>query len=251
MIVITLGSERIVDPNDDDLGRDRIGYSPTMSPLALYDASHGAWHLGERAHREHFALMTFDGVGVLAVEINHIAPVATTSGGHEGSRRSVIHGQVLSAGHPIYDAYIGKPAPIPPQRNPIGYYDAPEEQTPCLCGCGEKTPAGKDYIPGHEQTALHDRVRQIGTVHDFIVWFDRTHGNWPEINVIYEPVRLDGTPSGEPPRQRHRLGGCKHFFLDSSGKPLNTPRNATTEEMASLRPCKDCMTASAKAALTR
>lgn len=246
MIVITLGPERRIDPSEDELGRDRIGYSPTMSPLALYDASHGAWHLGERAHKERFALMTFDNKGVLAVEIDRIEPIT----GREGSRRSVIHGKVLTSGHPIHDTYVGKPSPIPPQRNPIGYYDAPEEQTPCRCGCGEKTPAGKDFSPGHDQTALHDRVRQIGTVRDFIDWFDRVHGNWPDLNVIYEPVRLDGTPTGEPARRRHRLG-CEHFFLDDQGKILNKPRIATPEEMASLKPCKSCMNSSAKAALVR
>src|SRR3954449_4001126 len=89
VIVITLGSERVGDPGDDVLGRDRIGYSPTMSPMALYDASHGAWHLGERAYKERFALMTYDNAGVLAIEIKRIEPVPTQAG-REGSRRSVM-----------------------------------------------------------------------------------------------------------------------------------------------------------------
>lgn len=250
MIVITVGPERRIDPGHDELGRDRIGYGATMSPLALYDASRGPWHLGERAHREHFALMTFDGVGVLAVEIDRIEPIAASGAGQENARRSVIHGDILATGHPLHDAYVGETAPIPPQRNPIGYYDAPQEQTPCLCGCDQTTPAGKDFIPGHDQTALHDRVRQIGTVRDFVDWFDRTHGNWPELNVIYEPVKLDGTLAGKPAQRRHRLG-CEHFYADDAGKILNPPRVATPREMASLKPCKTCMAASAKAALTR
>jgi hypothetical protein len=250
MIVITLGPERMVDPHDDELGRDRIGYNETMSPLALYDAGHGAWHLGERAYRERFALMTFDGTGVLAIKIDRIEAVSATAGGRESSHRSVIRGDILTEGHQIYDTYVGKSSPIPPQRNPIGYYDAPEEQTPCLCGCGEQTPAGKDFIPGHDQTALHDRVRQIGSVRSFIDWFDHVHGNWPDINVIYEPVKLDGTPTGAPARRRHRLD-CDHFYTDDSGRVLNKPRIATPSEMTSIRPCKDCVAASAKAAIAR
>ena|SRR6266550_4255044 len=192
--------------------------------------------------------MIFDGTGVLAIEIDRIEPVSGTVGGRESSRRSVIHGDALTEGHPIYDTYVGKPSPIPPQRNPIGYFNAPEEQTPCLCGCGGQTPAGKDFIPGHDQTAVHERVRQIGTVRDFIDWFDRVRGYWPDINVIYEPVKLDGTPTGEPARRRHRLD-CDHFYTDGSGRVLNKPRIATREEMTSIRPCKDCITTSAKAAI--
>lgn len=251
MIVITLGPERMIDPHGDDLGRDRVGYSATMSPMALYDASRGAWHLGERASREHFALVTFDGTGVLAIKIDRIEPVSGATSGREGSRRSVIHGEVLTKGHPIYDTYVGKPSPIPPQRNPIGYFDALEEQTPCQCGCGGQTPAGKAFITGHDQTALHDRVRQLGTVRDFIEWFDRVRGGyWPDINVIYEPVKLDGAPTGEPARRRHRLG-CDHFYTDHSGRVLNEPRIATREELASIPPCKDCIATSAKAAIAR
>jgi hypothetical protein len=114
----------MIGPHEDDLGRDRVGYSATMSPMALYDASHGAWHLGERANREHFALVTFDSTGVLAIEIDRIEPVSGAAGA-EGSRRSVIHGGILTKGHPMRDTYVGKPSPIPPQRNPIGYFDAP------------------------------------------------------------------------------------------------------------------------------
>ncbi|MFE0683452.1 hypothetical protein ACFW17_21905 [Streptomyces sp. NPDC058961] len=248
MIVINLGPEQRIDPADDDLGRDRIGYSSTMSPLALYDASHGAWHLGERAHKERFALMVFEGGGVLAVKIARIEPVSTATGAK--ASRSVIHGEILAAGHPVYDAHVGKPSPIPPQRNPIGYYDAAAEQSSCLCGCGETIPAGKDFAQGHDQTAVRDRVSQVGTVRDFIAWFDRARGAWPDINVIYEPVTLDGAPTGAPARMRHRLG-CDHFWSDQSGRILNTPRAATPREMDALRPCKDCMYTSAKIARGR
>jgi hypothetical protein len=172
MIIITLGPERKLEAGEDDLGRDRVGYNPAMSPGALYDANHGTWHLGERASRERYALVAFEGTVVQAIGINSIEPVAGTYAGRETSKRSVVHGDILNDGHPVHDRYVGRPSPIPPQRNPVGYFDAPEDHTPCLCGCGEPTPAGKDFIAGHDQTALHDRVRQIGTVKEFIEWFD-------------------------------------------------------------------------------
>lgn len=172
MIVITLGPEKRLDPIEDDLGRDRVGYNPTMSPGALYDANHGTWHLGERANRERYVLVTFQGIVVQAIAINRVEAVSGAYAGRENSKRSVIHGDVLNQGHLVHDRYVDHPSPIPPQRNPVGYFDAPEDHTPCLCGCGEPTPAGKDFVAGHDQTALHDRVRRIGTVKEFIDWFD-------------------------------------------------------------------------------
>jgi hypothetical protein len=76
-------------------------------------------------------------------------------------------------------------------------------------------------------------------------------GYWPDINVIYEPVKLDRTPTVGPPRRRHRLGGCDHFYTDDSGRILNKPCIATREELASIPPCKDCIATSAKAAIAR
>lgn len=250
MLVITLGKEKIWDdPSEDDLGRDRTGYSPKMSPFALYDANHGTWHLGEKARRERYVLYAFQGKIVQAVKINRIESVADAVPGSD-SQRSVIHGDILKAGDAVYDKYVGKASPVGPQRNPIAYFDAIEDHTPCLCGCGEPTPSGKDFLIGHDQTALHDRVRQIGTVRHFIDWFDATHGYWPDINIIYEPTKLDGTPTGEPHRLRHRLG-CEHFYVDANGRPNNPLRLATAAEMANLRPCKSCTAASAKAVLNR
>jgi len=249
MLVITLGDEkRWDDPSEDDLGRDRTGYSPTMSKLALYDANHGTWHLGEKARRERYVIYAHKGKVVQAVSIDRVESVAEAVPGSE-SARSVIHGKVLEPGDPVHDKYVGKESPIAPQRNPVGYFDAPEDHTACLCGCGGTTPAGKDFIAGHDQTALHDRVRQIGTVRQFIDWFDQVHGYWPEINVIYEPTKLDGTPTGQPHTMRHRLG-CDHFYQDDRGRANNRVRLATQKEMK-LPPCKTCMGTAAKAALTR
>jgi hypothetical protein len=35
---------------------------------------------------------------------------------------------------------------------------------------------GKDFITGHDQTAPHNRVRQVGTVAEFLDWFDIVRG---------------------------------------------------------------------------
>jgi hypothetical protein len=47
------------------------------------------------------------------------------------------------------------------------------EGSPCACGCGAVAVRG-DFAPGHDQRAIHDRIRKVGTVREFIEWFDRT-----------------------------------------------------------------------------
>lgn len=83
--------------------------------------------------------------------------------------------KILVPGHPVHDAYVGKPSPLGARRNPVGYFDTPLDDTqPCECGCGESV-KGMPFLRGHEQTALHQRVKQIGTVAEFIQWFDALH----------------------------------------------------------------------------
>jgi len=167
MIVITLGDVR--DTPDDPLGRDRAGYKKGMSPLAIYDAGRGTWKLGERASRERYALFAYRGEIKLALEINRVYP--TPDG------RQALDGTILEPGHPVHDRYVGQVSPVReegkrPSQNPVRYYDAPEDHGPCLCGCGQTTVAGRDFITGHDQTALYQRVKQIGTVKEFMDWFD-------------------------------------------------------------------------------
>src|SRR4051812_22851828 len=100
MLHITLGPERPVDPGQDELGRDRVGFSPTMSELALYDANHGCWKLGPRASKERYMIVSFEGIVRQAIEIDSVDPV-------DGSNRSVVNGTALRAGHPVYDKYVG------------------------------------------------------------------------------------------------------------------------------------------------
>lgn len=174
MLHLTLSAEQPADPEVDELGRDRYGYSPTMSPLALYDANHGSWRLGARAHSERYYLASFGGTVRQAVEIESIEPSPRRP------ERSVINGKVLQAGHPVFDKYVGKTSPIQNARNPVTYFDDALDKTldtqACRCACGGQV-AGKDFLPGHDQTALHARVKQIGTVADFLDWFDVVRGD--------------------------------------------------------------------------
>ena len=168
MLHITLSAERPVDPNVDELGRDRVGFSETMSELALYDANHGCWKLGPRATKERYAIVSFEGVVRQAIEIGNIVPV-------ERGSRSVINGDVLRAGHPVYNKYVGMQSPVQGMRNPITYFEDNVDGRPCKCDCSGSV-AGRDFLPGHDQTALHARVRQIGTVAEFLTWFDVVRG---------------------------------------------------------------------------
>lgn len=175
MIHITLSAERRVDPALDGLGRDRVGYSPTMSPGALYDANHGEWVLGPRAHRERYALLSFEGTVVQGIEIRSIEVTTKRDQADRRDDRSTIHGTILQPGHPVYEKYVRKPSPIGRVRNPVTYIDEGMGYSICRCGCGKLTERG-DFLSGHDQVALHQRVREIGTVSDFLDWFDTVRG---------------------------------------------------------------------------
>lgn len=166
MLHITAGPEKLINPTTDALGRDRIGYAPTMSPAALYDATHGTWVLGERAHRQSHYLVSYGGTVQQAVEIQRID---TVPGG-----KQVITGRILTAGDPVYDEYVGQPSPVEPARNPVRYFDSPHDAAGvlCACGCGERAGARSEFLAGHDQRAIHDRVAKIGSTKEFMAWFD-------------------------------------------------------------------------------
>ncbi|MEU3980683.1 hypothetical protein AB0F77_11315 [Streptomyces sp. NPDC026672] len=166
MIHITLGAMRYVSPKEDQLGRDHVGWDPNMDDEALFRANRGCWVLGERADREQYALLSAGGVVRQAIEIDRLVAVS-------GGRRA-IEGRFLEAGHPVHDAYVGKPQPVEPARNPVTYFESPHAARTCGCGCEAPVTLGW-FLPGHDQKALHDRVAKIGTVHQFIDWFDRTY----------------------------------------------------------------------------
>jgi hypothetical protein len=59
---------------------------------------------------------------------------------------------------------------------------------PCSCGCGEEIFVG-EFVRGHEQTALHQRVTQIGTIPEFLRWFDA-------VRAGAEPTARTTVPAG-------------------------------------------------------
>jgi hypothetical protein len=160
VLLITLGPARAADA-DDALGRSFVGYSPTMTDEEMHEANRGCWVLGQRADRENYALFSYQGMVVQAMEIREIVPA--------GARRALV-GPILGPGHPVHDEYVGNPSPAQ-HRNPVHYFDAPEDRRGCSCGCGEQIQKG-DFAPGHDQRAIHARIAKVGTVRDFLAWFD-------------------------------------------------------------------------------
>ena len=186
MIHITLSTEQSRDPKTEPLGRDCVGYREGMTQAELYYANHGTWVIGRNRRHECYALFAFRGEVKQAVEIKSIERLVVRDPDDTRDDRCVIHGTILEVGHPVFDTYVDKPSPLGAGRNPVRYFDSPlDTGAPCRCGCGE-TVVGKDFQTGHDQTALHDRVRQIGTVADFLDWFDIVRGHKPPANISHD-----------------------------------------------------------------
>lgn len=167
MLHITLGAARQVDPELDELGRTVVGYSDDMSSTELYDANRGCWILGARADKEQFALITFDRIVRQAIAIEQIV---------ETGVRRAIEGRILEPGDPVYDAFVGRETPIGIVRNPITYFDSSVGRRACACGCGKEVAKGY-FLSGHDQRAIHERIARVGTVIDFIDWFDANYSD--------------------------------------------------------------------------
>jgi hypothetical protein len=167
MIQITQGAKRFVDQATDPLQRTHIGWEEGLTDQQLYDRAHGVYVMGKKAWQERYAIVSGAGTARQAIEIDGIVPV--------GGGRHAFVGRILQPGHPVYDLYVGKPAPNGSQQNPITYFDSPLDRRTCACGCGTTIKRG-DFLPGHDQRAIHERIAQVGTVKDFITWFDDT---WP------------------------------------------------------------------------
>lgn len=170
MLIIRLGSQKKRDQNDP---RKRIHYGyferPENMPLDLYlnelwEDNRGEWRVSKRAGKEKFVAFTYKNKVVLAARIEAVNEI-------EDSKRKVIEGTVLKPGDPFYDEYVGKESPIQnDSQNPISYYSKPGEERRCLCGCGELV--SDEWVRGHDQKAIRERVEKIGTAADFIKWFD-------------------------------------------------------------------------------
>lgn len=157
----------------DPLGRTYIGYFPRMTEPEAWEAGRGVWKMSvEKSSRQRFALIVGEGLVRAVGEVTGVAVHDTANG-----QRVALEGHVLPEGHPVRDAWLGKPDPVDNgSQNPIGYCELPEEQQflhrPCACGCGETT--DRDFKPGHDVRAIQARVREHfgGSPLKFIQWVD-------------------------------------------------------------------------------
>ena len=156
----------------DPLGRDYIGYFPRMTEAEAWEAGRGVWKMNRtRASSERFALITGQG---------KVAAIAQVKGVTRHDDRIALEGDPLTAGHPVYDAYIGRPDPLPNQsQNSVTYGSLPEEaefrSRPCACGCDETS--DRDFAPGHEFRAIQARIRDhfSGSPLALVQWIDKNH----------------------------------------------------------------------------
>lgn len=145
------------------------GVSPSASDNDLYEAGRRAWRLAAGAEGERYALIVFGGSVRVAVEIQEWQI--------EASDRRSFTGRILGDGDAVHDRYVGKPDPSgSTSRNPARYWVAPAlkgQYTACLCGCGAE--ARNQWLPGHDQRAIHQRIRRdfAGNVATFIAWYDQ------------------------------------------------------------------------------
>ncbi|BAD60547.1 hypothetical protein [Nocardia farcinica] len=209
---------------DDPLNRDYVGYFPRMTEEEAWTAGRGVWKANkERLSREKFALIIGD---------SRVCAVAEIRGVSVYEDRVAVDGEALGEGHPVRDAWIGKPDPVVnASQNPVGYCDLPEEaefrERPCGCGCGEIST--RDFLPGHDVRAFQDRVRRMfaGSALEFFRWVDRIgaeHG----LPLLANPT--GGTalpdehrepPNPDPGEQSPHDPGISYAALSDSGDLLS------------------------------
>lgn len=168
MLRIKLGARTYVGDtqgNHPFLPRRHAGWDPTMTDGEVYDAARGWWRLNARAEQERHAL-------VLAGEQVRMA-IAIREWRTEGDRRAFA-GDILRPGDPVYDKFVGGGDPATStSRFPVLYLPDPLDEATCRCGCGTTVARG-DWVQGHDQRAIHDRIRADfgGSVSRFIDWYD-------------------------------------------------------------------------------
>jgi hypothetical protein len=168
MLHITLTTKTLANDPTDPLRRTYYGWGQQDSIEENWRNNRGYWVLGARAHRESYVLFSHNERHevVMAARIDKIIDAPGKPG------RKIIEGEPLPEDHPVCQAYVGQPTPPSARvRNPVTYFDSTVGGWLCGCGCGEEIFAG-EFVRGHEQTALHQRVAQIGTIPEFLRWFD-------------------------------------------------------------------------------
>ena len=146
----------------------KVLVNSSLSPKVIYEAGRGWWRLAKDAERERLALIIVDGQVRVSVAIESWET-------REDGRRA-FNGTILAVGDPVHDRFVGKPDPSNNKsRNPIRLWpvkDVRGQYKLCACGCGKETK--KEWVPGHDQKAIHDRIRRDfgGNVTEFINWYD-------------------------------------------------------------------------------
>lgn len=159
----------------DPLGRAFIGYFPRMTEQEAWDAGRGVWKMNlDRVTRQRFALIVGEGLTRVVAEVTGSRMYETP-----GGTRVALEGVVLAGGHPVREAYLGRPDPVANgSQNPVAYCALPEEH-PFLrrsCGCGCGATSDRDFLPGHDVRAIQARVRDHfgGSPLRLIHWIDRS-----------------------------------------------------------------------------
>jgi len=168
MLHITLIAKTEASDPTDPLSRTYYGWGEHDSTEQNWANNRGYYILGERADRQSYVAFSHRGTVVMVAKINRIIPAK----GKPGKR--IIEGKPLGPGEPIWDNYVGGPTPARALgvRNPVTYVDEAEQfGRRCECGCGEIV-FENDFVRGHDQTALHQRVARIGSIKEFLRWFD-------------------------------------------------------------------------------
>jgi hypothetical protein len=113
LLQIQLGSDRETDPSTETLGRDRVGYRPSMTEQEAWTAGRGVWVLNaDRALAQDEAqIVNLDGTVLAVAEILGITKTKTPG-------RYAIDGRLK-----LGDPRVGKPTETPHKsRNSVGYF---------------------------------------------------------------------------------------------------------------------------------
>lgn len=170
-----LGIKRAVDAQLDPMSRDWVGFEPGMSAKEIFEQNRGVWYLGKRASTEQVVTFSFQGAVIAVAEISGVENVR--SSGAERPKQAVI-GKALEAGNPLHDRLIG--SVVNSFRNPVTYERAGGNRVACACGCGTEISSRRAFVAGHDQKAIHERIKaQWGNTLGFVDWFADTYGPLP------------------------------------------------------------------------
>jgi hypothetical protein len=165
------------DPTAEPMGRDWVGYQHELSDEEIFEQNRGIWYLGPRSYDQRYATFSYDNEVVVVAEISEIETIPYPNDPLRPGKQAVV-GRVLKDGDPAYDYFIGQR--VDQHRNPVTYIPDPDardiQQRTCACGCGTMVTGRSQFASGHDQRAVHERIRrQWGDTLGFIRWFDATY----------------------------------------------------------------------------